>query len=426
MDRNEDPFALGGPLAGGATGTGGGLEGRLLSALLSACGHPPVEFVLWNGVRQCGDPGRPPVARVRVHTRGALLRMVADAERFTGDDYAAGRVDVDGDMVAGLEHLLRGLRDSARGSLKDALLRRLDRPRANSLGGSRRNIRHHYDLGNDFYRLWLDQAAMQYTCAYYASPAMSLEQAQIAKLDHVARKLRLSPGETVFEAGCGWGGLARHFAARHGVRVRAFNISAEQVDYAREAVARQGLADRVEVVLDDYRHMHGRCDAFVSVGMLEHVGLEHYGTLGRVIDRVLAPHGRALIHSIGRNRPAPMNAWIEKRIFPGAYPPTLAEMMRILDAGDFSVLDVENLRLHYAATLRHWLERFEAHTDAVRARYGEAFVRTWRLYLAGSTASFLTGTLQLFQVLFARGENNTVPMTRAHLYLGPGAPEATA
>jgi cyclopropane-fatty-acyl-phospholipid synthase len=138
--------------------------------------------------------------------------------------------------------------------------------------------------------------------------------------------------------------------------------------------------------------------------------------LGDVIDRVLAPDGRGLIHSIGRNRPAPMNAWIEKRIFPGAYPASLAEMMRIFEGHEFSVLDVENIRLHYARTLAHWLERFEANADSVRGMYDERFVRTWRLYLAGSEASFLMGALQLFQIVFARPRDNDVPMTRAHLY----------
>jgi cyclopropane-fatty-acyl-phospholipid synthase len=188
------------------------------------------------------------------------------------------------------------------------------------------------------------------------------------------------------------------------------------VRFAREEAKRQGLDGRIEYVLDDYRNMTGACDAFVSVGMLEHVGVENYPALGNVIDRVLKPRGRGLIHSIGRNRAGPMNAWIEKRIFPGAYPATLAEMMRILEGSDLSVLDVENLRLHYALTLQHWLERFERCAGEIRRMYDERFVRMWRLYLAGSRATFAIGNLQLFQVVFARGSDNTVPMTRRHLH----------
>ncbi|HET7757181.1 MAG TPA: cyclopropane-fatty-acyl-phospholipid synthase family protein, partial [Steroidobacteraceae bacterium] len=254
------------------------------------------------------------------------------------------------------------------------------------------------------------------TCAYFPEPGMSLEDAQTAKLDYVCRKLQLQPGDAVVEAGCGWGALALHMARRYGVRVRAFNISHEQVAYARERAAREGLAGRVEYVEDDYRSISGRYDAFVSVGMLEHVGLRNYPVLGRIARRGLGSNGRGLIHSIGRNHPAPLQPWIEKRIFPGAYPPSLGQMARIFEPWDLSVLDVENLRLHYAQTLRHWLAGFEAASERVRAMFDERFVRMWRLYLAGSIAGFTTGTLQLFQVLFATRDNNDIAWTRAHLY----------
>jgi cyclopropane-fatty-acyl-phospholipid synthase len=403
------------PVTGGGSVTA--LERRLLAGLLGSCGSPPLDIVLWNGEIFHGNPGHAPLVRLLIRDRGALLRMFANPELHAGDDYSAGRVDVDGDLAAFLEMVLRGLGQRAEGTLYGRFLRWINRPKANTLAGSRENIHHHYDLGNDFYRLWLDTAAMQYTCAYFAAPDLSIEQAQLAKLDHVARKLQLRAGDTVYEAGCGWGGLARHFVKHYGVaRVRAFNISEEQVRFAREEAKRQGLDGRIEYVLDDYRNMTGACDAFVSVGMLEHVGVENYPALGNVIDRVLKPRGRGLIHSIGRNRAGPMNAWIEKRIFPGAYPATLAEMMRILEGSDLSVLDVENLRLHYALTLQHWLERFERCAGEIRRMYDERFVRMWRLYLAGSRATFAIGNLQLFQVVFARGSDNTVPMTRRHLH----------
>jgi cyclopropane-fatty-acyl-phospholipid synthase len=208
-------------------------------------------------------------------------------------------------------------------------------------------------------------------------------------------------------------------AREHGVSVRAFNTSREQVRCAKERVAREGLAGRVEFVEDDYRNIGGEYDVFVSVGMLEHVGPSRYRELGEVIHRCLKPRGRGLIHSIGRNRPAPVNAWIQKRIFPGAYPPTLSEMAEIFEPRAFSVLDVENLRLHYARTLEHWLERYEGQLPRVREMFDERFVRAWRLYLAGSVAAFRSGTLQLFQVLFTRPGNNDIPWSRAHLYERP-------
>ena len=205
-------------------------------------------------------------------------------------------------------------------------------------------------------------------------------------------------------------------ARQYDVHVRSYNISHQQVCYARERAEAEGLADRIEYVEDDYRNIEGEYDAFVSVGMLEHVGYDNYKQLGTVIDRCLKPEGRGLVHSIGRNKPELMNAWIEKRIFPGAYPPSLKEMMDIFEPWNLSVLDVENLRLHYAQTLRHWLERYERHADRVEAMFDRNFVRAWRLYLAGSVASFTTSSLQLFQITFARRENTSLPWTRAHLY----------
>jgi len=256
---------------------------------------------------------------------------------------------------------------------------------------------------------------MVYTCAYFPEPEAGLERAQQAKMELVCRKLRLEPGETVVEAGCGWGALALHMARRYGVSVKAYNLSHEQIRYARERTAEQGLDRRVEFIEDDYRNIRGRFDAFVSVGMLEHVGLENYAALGATIDRSLvAGRGRGLLHFIGRNRQLPLNPWIVKRIFPGAYPPTLAETVDgVLAPRDFSVLDVENLRLHYAKTLEHWASRFEAAFDRVAAVQGEVMARAWRLYLAGSLAAFRTGSLQLFQVVFARGRDNGIPWRRA-------------
>ncbi|MBX9964402.1 MAG: cyclopropane-fatty-acyl-phospholipid synthase family protein [Burkholderiales bacterium] len=415
MDHKEGRLQLEQTSAAAARGGVTVVERRLLESLLETAGNPPIRIRLWGGEEIVAGTAAP-VATMVIRDRGALMRMLVNPEVYPADDYSDGRIEIEGDLVSFLEHVFRGLDNLPDKSLKARFLRWMNKPRANTLSGSKENIHHHYDLGNEFYRLWLDTARMQYTCAYYPHPGMSIEEAQIAKLDHVARKLELKPGQVVFEAGCGWGGLARHFAQHYGVTVKAYNISQEQVKFARERAKQEGLDGKVEYILDDYRTMQGECDVFVSVGMLEHVGVDNYPVLGDVIHRVLKPHGRGLIHSIGRNKPAPMNAWTEKRIFPGAYPATLAEMMRILEGHQFSVLDVENLRLHYAHTLEAWLNRYEAHIDDVRKMYDERFVRMWRMYLAASQASFLTGALQLFQIVFARPQDNTIPMNREHLY----------
>jgi len=392
-------------------------ERWLARRLVAAVGNPPIAVHLWDGEPLQPVPERPAV-RVYIRDRGAFYRLLSHPDLHFGDDYASGRIEVEGDLVQFLLTLERA-RSADGSSQRSGLLGWIYRPRRNTLAGSQENIHHHYDLGNDFYRLWLDED-MVYTCAYFPDPDADLETAQQAKMEHVCRKLALQPGQRVVEAGCGWGSLARYMAREYGARVRAFNISQEQVAYARERARAEGLADRVEYIQDDYRNVAGEYDAFVSVGMLEHVGTDHYRDLGRAIDRTLAPHGRGLIHSIGRNRPSgPMNPWIERRIFPGAYPPSLGEMMALFEPWAFSVLDVENLRLHYARTLEHWRERYDAHEPEVRSRFGERFLRAWRLYLSGSIAAFLGGNLQLFQVVFARPTNNDLPWTRGHIYREP-------
>ncbi|HTV79691.1 MAG TPA: cyclopropane-fatty-acyl-phospholipid synthase family protein [Steroidobacteraceae bacterium] len=401
------------PKPGAVTST----AGRSVAKLLKMFGNPPFEFQLWNGEIIVPE-GRVPVARIIVREPSVLWDVVRDPGVRFGDAYSEGRVEIEGDMVRFMEEVYRGSNraEKHKSAVTELFGRFLNRPRrVNTLAGSRDNIHHHYDIGNDFYSLWLGRT-MAYTCAYYPTAQTTLDEAQDAKMHHVCRKLRLRPGERVVEAGFGWGRLAVHMARHYGVKVRAFNISKEQVAFARDYAKSQGLDSQIEYVEDDYRNISGQFDAFVSVGMLEHVGVEHYRQLGKVAHDVLGANGRGLIHSIGRNFPAELQPWIEKRIFPGAYPPALSQMTEIFEPWDLSVLDVENLRLHYARTLSHWLGLFENNVERVRGMFDEKFVRMWRLYLAGSVAAFTTGTLQLFQVLFATAENNDVPLTRDHLY----------
>jgi cyclopropane-fatty-acyl-phospholipid synthase len=385
------------------------LERWLVGQITTRLGDSPVRLALWNEPDVVPRDG---TVRMRILDRQALWQLAINPELHFGDLYSAGRLEVRGDLLTLLKEAYRYTTDNT--TLGSLLAR--GRKLAPDLSESKKNIHHHYDLGNDFYKLWLDREALQYTCAYYADPAMTIEQAQQAKMHHVCRKLRLKPGERVVEAGSGWGGFALFMAKNYGVQVRTFNISHEQVAHAREWSGRLGLTDRVEFVEDDYRNLSGTYDAFVSIGMLEHVGIGNYRDMGALMSRAIGRDGRGLVHSIGRDVPAQLNAWIDKRIFPGAQPPTIREMMDLFEPNGLSVLDLENIRLHYARTLEHWLERYEENIEKVRAMFDDTFVRAWRLYLVGSVAAFLTGKLQLFQVLYARSGANNVPWTRAHVY----------
>jgi cyclopropane-fatty-acyl-phospholipid synthase len=377
-----------------------------------------VRLELWDG----SSPYRaahPAIGTLVVGDARTLRAVLINPHLQFGECYVRGTLEVRGNLEPVLEAISRL---SLTPTLRERISSRL--APGNGIQRSRRNVHHHYDLGNDFYSWWLDEQLV-YTCAYFEHPAMSLEQAQIAKMDLVCRKLRLQAGESVVEAGCGWGALALHMAREYGVNVRAFNLSREQIAYARERASREGLAGQVQFVEDDYRTASGECDVFVSVGMLEHVGLRHFPMLAEVMRRVLRrDHGRGLLHFIGRDVPRPLNAWTRRRIFPGGYPPTLAEVAtRVLAPARMSILDVENLRLHYARTLAHWSRRFAQATEQVRVRYGQEFQRAWELYLSGSEAAFAAGSLQLFQVVFAPLEATPPYWTRAEVYGGAQADE---
>jgi cyclopropane-fatty-acyl-phospholipid synthase len=392
-----------------------GLDHDMVRWFLNQAGNPNISMRLWTG-DEISTPGSRPVGCLELRSRRALLELLRSPSMGLGECYCKGLIEIHGDFLAVTNEVMGALtrkRSSQyHGPKFHSLLHAL---KVNSKNKSHHNVHHHYDLGNDFYKLWLDER-MVYSCAYFEEPTTSLDEAQVAKFEHVCRKLNLQPGQTVIDAGCGWGALAMHMAEKHGARVIACNLSSEQIDYAREQATAKRLGDQVCFLQEDYRDIQTRCDAFVSIGMLEHVGLANYGPLGALVQRCLKPDGFGLIHSIGRSHSAIADPWITKYIFPGGHIPSLSEMMKVFEPYRFSILDVENLRPHYARTCAKWLENFEAEANHIAEAYGNEFVRMWRLYLAGSSAGFQSGTLQLFQILFTPRGNNEVPWTRKYQY----------
>ena len=284
----------------------------------------------------------------------------------------------------------------------------------NTAGRSRRNVEHHYDLSREFYQLFLD-ADMQYSCAYFERPGMSLEDAQRAKKRHLAAKLDLRPGQQVLDIGSGWGGLGLFLARTFDVDVLGVTLSGEQHAVATDRAHEEGLERHVHFEIRDYRGLRERFDRIVSVGMFEHVGVNHYRTFFDKVASLMKPDGVMVLHSIGRfGPPAATAAFIRKHIFPGGYIPALSEVLPAIEKAGLMVTDVEILRLHYAETLRHWRERFVANRDRVVDLYDERFARMWEFYLAGSEAAFRWQDLMVFQIQLSL-RNDALPVTRDYI-----------
>lgn len=285
------------------------------------------------------------------------------------------------------------------------------------------NIRHHYDLGNDFYALWLDES-MSYSCAYFSCQQDSLAQAQQNKVDRSLRKLHLRPGDRLLDIGGGWGWLAIRAAREYGVQATSITLSEEQYEKASQRVRAEGLEDQVEIRLQDYLDLdpaRDRFDRIVSIGMYEHVGEGNHHRYMEKVQQLLVPGGLSLLHTISGLRENGVNTWIRKYIFPGGYIPSLRDTVRLLADYDFHLLHAESLRLHYARTLDHWNENYEQHREEVEEKYGRRFARMWSLYLRGCAASFRTTGLDIYQILFSHGLNNDLPCTWD---FGPGPEES--
>ncbi|MFO8126898.1 class I SAM-dependent methyltransferase [Yoonia sp.] len=368
-----------------------------------------------------GDRTSEPVT-VRLHDSAATRRLVLNPELAFGETYMNGDLTIDDDDLQGLmatvvrnarssdsnpawwQKLTQRPRDALRGLAQNNIVQR-----------AKRNVAHHYDLSGQLFDLFLDQDR-QYSCGYFKAPDTSLDQAQVDKKAHIARKLMTQPGMRVLDIGCGWGGMALTLARDYGARVTGITLSEEQQTYATQRAAREGLSDRVEFLLCDYREVAGTFDRIVSVGMFEHVGLPHFEAYFATIRDKLTPDGIALIHSIGWAAPAKAtNPWIAKYIFPGGYIPTMSEVIRAVESSRLWATDVECWRLHYAYTLRHWYDRFRAHEDAARALYDERFVRMWRFYLAACEQTFRHGPQAVYQFQLSRNIG-AVPLTRDYMY----------
>lgn len=346
---------------------------------------------------------------VRIRDNATLARIAADPGLAVGEAYMDGQLTIErGTLYDFLALATRNQRYIAAARKRRWTLRR------NPKRAAQRNVAHHYDLSRELFGLFLDQD-LQYSCAYFPHPDMSLDEAQAAKKRHLAAKLLLRPGLRVLDIGAGWGGLGLTLARDYGADVLGVTLSKEQLGLARRRAMHLGLARRARFELRDYRDIEGEFDRIVSVGMFEHVGPGDYGAFFQAVAARLAPDGVAVLHTIGRKTgPGPGNAWIEKYIFPGGAIPSLSQIAPAIEQAGLMLTDVEVLRLHYAETLRQWRERFAAQRDMARELYDERFCRMWEFYLAGSEAGFREGDLVVYQLQMAKS-HAAVPLTRDYI-----------
>lgn len=371
-------------------------------------------FEFWDG--ETAAYGNPPEVSLRFKSKEGARQLLSNGFLGFGEAYMASDLEVEGN----LQELLRlGFSiefDKQMPSLWQKVCFLLHRLYTrNTKSGVKQNISYHYDLGDEFYTNFLDKT-MTYSCGYFDNETDSLEQAQLNKYEHICRKLALKPGEKLVDIGCGWGGMLIYAAQNYGITGLGNTLSCNQYESAKNQLKEMCLQDRIEVVLADYRQITGEFDKFVSIGMFEHVGKAFIPVYMRTVSNLLRKGGTGLIHTIGKDAESTSDAWIMKYIFPGGYVPNLAEIVREMGRAGLSILDVENLRVHYGHTLDQWAENYEKNVERVRGMFDDSFARMWRLFLHASSAGFKYGNSHLYQILFSNGLDNDRPLTRKHLY----------
>ncbi|URZ05674.1 SAM-dependent methyltransferase [Clostridium felsineum] len=339
--------------------------------------------------------------------------IIRDPSMAFGEGYMEGKFDIEGSVEDVIQSLYNNKESFMRNGEKYAKLIKII---PNSIKKSKKDIKFHYDIGNDFYKLWLDKT-MTYSCGYFKSPDDTLEQAQKNKVEHILKKLSLKKDITLLDIGCGWGELITTAAKEYGVKALGVTLSEEQFKVVKERIKNEGLEGRVDVILEDYREIKNRTfDRVVSVGMIEHVGKENIPEYFETVNKLLNKGGISLLHCITGVKKGGTNTWINNYIFPGGYVPAVRELVDNIAEQDFYLVDAESLRRHYGRTLEHWAVNFENAMDEVKKIKDEPFIRMWRMYLNACAASFNSGNIDIHQFVFTKDINDEISWTREYMY----------
>jgi len=341
--------------------------------------------------------------------------IVRDPFMAFGEGYMSKKIDVEGSLQEVIESLYNNSESFLNNTSEFSKLKKI---LTNNIKRSKENIQHHYDIGNDFYKLWLDDT-MTYSCGYFRNSDDSLNTAQKNKVQHILRKLNIEEGQTLLDIGCGWGELIITAAKQYGAKALGITLSSEQYEKVKERTEIEGLNRQVKVELIDYKELKNKkFDRVVSVGMVEHVGKEHLHEYFSAVNELLEERGLSMLHCITGRNENPINSWIDKYIFPGGYIPSLRELVSEITSKNLYLVDMESLRRHYAMTLERWAKNFENAVPKIEKMKDETFIRIWRLYLNGCAAAFNCGSIDIHQFLFTKNINNELPLTREYIYKG--------
>jgi cyclopropane-fatty-acyl-phospholipid synthase len=386
------------------------LEKRIIDAVLRRITRGGVTVRYWDGQTRTYGPAEP-YFTLTVRTPSVVRGLLRNMMLGFGEAYMDGRIEIDGPLA----NVGRLLIENQGALEKLPLARATPWFRSTGRGSRSEHIQHHYDLGNDFYALWLD-ASLTYSCAYFRDPNDSLERAQEQKIAYLLRKLQLREGQRLLDIGSGWGALLITAAKVYGIHGLGVTLSEEQLSRSREAARQAGVDNQITFELCAFRDLAPRGERFdriISVGMFEHVGRRNHQHYYDAVANMLSEGGISVLHTISSEVEEPTDAWIEKYIFPGGYVPSTREIVAALPRYDLRIVDYENLRLHYAMTLEEWLRRYEEHREEVTKMFDEQFYRMWNLWLASSAAAFRYGAYNLSQFVLTKGVNNDLPLTRA-------------